>query len=67
MEPNQDTRLAAIEAKLAEIEKISRRTYQIFLWSAIVTVGAVVVPVILLALAIPTIMSTFSSAYSGLL
>ncbi len=62
VEPNLLERLAALEAKADEIAKTTRRLYTIFLWTGIVTVLAIVLPLILMAFALPSLLSTYSSA-----
>jgi hypothetical protein len=43
------------------------KTRKYFLWTMIITVATVVLPLIALVFAIPWFLSVFSSAYSGLL
>lgn len=60
--PEIEARLAALETKIDGIAKTTRRLYTIFLWTGIVTVAAIVLPLILMAFALPSLMSTYSSA-----
>ncbi|HAR99691.1 MAG: hypothetical protein US57_C0006G0014 [Candidatus Moranbacteria bacterium GW2011_GWC2_37_73] len=52
-----------IDAMYVSVEKL--RKY--FLWTLIVTIVTVVVPLIILAIALPFMISTISGMYSGLL
>ncbi|MDD5463862.1 MAG: hypothetical protein PHP62_01835 [Candidatus Moranbacteria bacterium] len=52
-----------IDAMYMSVEKL--RKY--FLWTLIVTIVTVVAPLIILAIALPFMISTISSAYGGLL
>lgn len=68
--PEIEARLVQIEAKLDEVRKTTRRVYQIFLWTAIVTALAVILPLVFAVLALPSLMSSLSSygeAYQGVL
>lgn len=62
--PEIEARLAALEAKLDEVAKTTRRLYQIFLWTGVVTVLAIVLPLALAAFALPRALDALS-AYSG--
>ncbi|HBI34125.1 MAG TPA: hypothetical protein DEA43_00805 [Candidatus Moranbacteria bacterium] len=52
-----------IDAMYVSVEKL--RKY--FLWTLVVTIVTVVAPLIILAIALPFMISTISSAYGGLL
>ncbi len=58
--PEIEARLAAIEAKLDEVAQTTRRLYQIFFWTGVVTVLAVVLPLALAALALPRLLESLS-------
>lgn len=64
--PEIEARLAALETKIDAIAKTTRRLYTIFLWTGIVTVAAIVLPLVLMAFAIPSLLSTYSAAVVGL-
>jgi hypothetical protein len=57
MEPNIEARLAQLEAKVDEVHRTTRKLYRIFLWTGVVTVAAIVVPLLLAAIALPTMLS----------
>jgi hypothetical protein len=53
--------------KIDEIYVSVEKTRKYFLWTLIVTVAAIVVPIIILIILIPWLMGIFGSAYGGLL
>jgi hypothetical protein len=57
VEPNIEARLAQLEAKVDEVHRTTRKLYRIFLWTGVVTVAAIVVPLLLAAIALPTMLS----------
>ncbi len=62
--PEIEARLAALEAKIDEVAKVTKRLYTIFLWTGIITVAAFVIPLLLFAFALPSMLSGLS-AYTG--
>jgi hypothetical protein len=62
--PEIEARLAALDAKIDEVTKTTRRLYQVFLWTGIITVAALVIPLLLFAFALPNMLSGLS-AYTG--
>lgn len=52
-----------IDAIYVSVEK----TRKYFLWTLIITIATVVLPIIVLIILLPWLMNTLSSAYSGLL
>ena len=56
-----ETRLIAIETKLDEVKKTVDRMYRIFFWTGVITIAAIVLPLIGLVFAIPVIISNYSS------
>jgi hypothetical protein len=60
MEPNIEARIAQMEAKLDEVHRTTRKLYRIFLWTGIVTVASIVIPLILAAFALPTLLAGFT-------
>lgn len=73
VEPNLLDRIAALEAKTEEVAKITRKLYKIFLWTGIVTVAAIVLPIVFAVLALPSLLGGLdsitgaSNAYGDLL
>ncbi|HEY4507635.1 MAG TPA: hypothetical protein VJJ47_02035 [Candidatus Paceibacterota bacterium] len=70
MDPQGESRLAALEAKVEESLKITRKLYRIFLWTAIVTIAAIVLPLLFAVFALPSILSGFgdiTASYGDLL
>lgn len=59
--PEIEARLAALEAKIDAMSKVVRRLYLAFLWTAILTVAAFVIPLLLFAFAIPQLLSGLSA------
>jgi hypothetical protein len=55
------------EQMLVEILENSRKTKNYMKWQLIITVGLVVVPLIAGVIIIPIVISSLSSAYSGIL
>lgn len=64
--PETEARLAALEAKIDEVAKITKRLYTVFLWTGVITVAAFVIPLVLFAFALPSMISGLS-AYTGAL
>lgn len=64
--PEIEARLAALEAKIDEVAKITKRLYTVFLWTGVITVAAFVIPLVLFAFALPSMISGLS-AYTGAL
>ena len=60
-------RLDAHDKKLDAIYVSTEKTRKYFLWTLIMSLIMFVLPIIGLAVAIPFLLSTLSSAYSGLL
>jgi Zn-dependent protease len=55
------------DAKLEEIYKSVEKTRKYFLWTLIVSVAAIFLPIAGLIILIPWFLKTITSAYSGLL
>lgn len=66
MNPDQETRLARIEARVEEAARLARRTYQILLWTGIITVAAIVLPLIFFAFTLPSLLSGVSALTGGI-
>lgn len=64
--PEIEARLATLEAKIDGIAKVTKRLYTIFLWTGIVTVAAFVIPLLLFAFALPSMLSGLSTYTGGL-
>lgn len=62
--PEIEARLAALETKIDEVAKVTKRLYTIFLWTGIVTVAAFVIPLLFFVFALPSMLSGLS-AYTG--
>jgi uncharacterized BrkB/YihY/UPF0761 family membrane protein len=67
MDPETQKALEVLDQKLNAIYESVEKTRKYFLASVIITVVMFVLPLLGLAVAIPVVMSTFSSAYEGLL
>jgi type II secretory pathway component PulF len=61
MEPAIEQRLSSIEQKLDQVQKDTKRTYQIMLWTAIVGVAVFVLPLIGLIFVIPQFINTYAN------
>ena len=55
------------DKKLEAIYRSIERMRKYFLWTLIITIVTIILPLIALAFVIPFFMSTFQSAYGGLL
>lgn len=60
-------KLAEQDKKLDEVCRSVERMRKYFLWTLIVTIATVILPLIGLAIAIPMVLRVFSSAYGDLL
>ncbi len=63
-QPDLEKRLAAQEEMLAKIYVSVEKTRKYFFWTGVITVAAIVLPLIGLAFAIPSYLSTLTS-YTG--
>ncbi|MFA7319778.1 MAG: hypothetical protein WC022_04255 [Parcubacteria group bacterium] len=63
MEKDLQDRLDAQDKKLADIYASSEKMRKYFLWTLIVTVATILLPLIALALILPWFIKTLSSAY----
>ena len=63
MEQELQNRLDAQDKKLAEIYASSEKMRKYFLWTLIVTVATILLPLIAMAIMLPWLMKTLSSAY----
>jgi len=55
------------DKKIDSIYVSVEKTRKYFLWTLIITIATVVLPIIALIILLPWLMNTLSSAYSGLL
>ena len=62
MEQDLQARLESIEKKVDEVYVSAEKTRKYFLWTAIITVAAIVLPLIGLAFTLPSVISSYSSA-----
>jgi len=67
MENDIRTRLDAQDAKLEAIWQSVEKSRKYFLITAWITIGAIVLPLIALALIIPAFMSSYTASIEGLL
>lgn len=63
MEPDILAKFEKQEKKLDDIYKSVERMRKYFLWTLIVTVGTIVLPLIALAFVLPWFLKTITSAY----
>jgi len=66
MEPEILKRLEEQEQKIDLIYASVEKTRKYFLWTLIISAGAILLPLIGIIALIPWLLSTLSSAYSGL-
>lgn len=59
-------RVAALEAKIDAIYDSVEKTRKYFLWTLIITVVMIIVPLVGIAVLIPKIIGTYSSLLTGL-
>ncbi len=62
MENDLDSRLAALEKKLDAIFVSAEKTRKYFLWTMIITVAMIVLPLIGIAFVLPSVIGAYSSA-----
>lgn len=55
------------DKKLADIFRSIERMRKYFLWTLIITIATIVLPLIALAVVVPIVLRTLGSAYGGLL
>jgi hypothetical protein len=67
MEQEMLKKIEEQDAKLDAIYKSVEKTRKYFLWTLIISVATVVLPIIGLIIMIPWMLRTMSSAYGGLL
>lgn len=60
MDPDLRQRIEELERKVDETLRLTRRTYQIILWTGIITVAVIVLPLIGLVFVIPQFLSEYS-------
>jgi hypothetical protein len=66
MDQDLNQRLADLEKKVDEIWRSAEQIRKIFLWTLIIGVGMVILPLIGLAFAIPSFLKTFDTSGLGL-
>ena len=62
MDQDLQQRFDALEKKVDDVFASAEKTRKYFLWTMIITVAAIVLPLIGLAFTLPGIISTYSSA-----
>lgn len=60
MEPNINERLIALEKKIDEMYASFEKVRKYFIWSGIITLALIILPIIGLIFAVPTFLSTYS-------
>ena len=60
-----DQKIEQLEQKIDAIYMSVEKTRKYFFWTMVISVGAVVVPLIGLAFALPTFLSNYSAALGG--
>jgi len=63
MDPQLEQKLTEQDKKLDQIYASVEKMRKYFLWTMIITIATIVLPLIALAFAIPFLLSTLSSAY----
>jgi len=66
MEPNIDRRLADLEEKINSIYVSVEKTRKYFLWTMIITIALVVLPIIGLVFALPSFMTNYVDQINNL-
>ncbi len=54
-------KIELLEAKLDEVQKLTKRIYKIFVWTGIITIAAIVLPLFGLLFAIPSFLNYYSN------
>jgi hypothetical protein len=60
----RDEQLDRIEQRLDALQRTSERTYKLFLWTLIITVVVIVLPMIGMIFLVPKIISGYMGAFS---
>ncbi len=66
MEPDLTNRLAALEEKIDKIYISVEKTRKYFLWTAIITIAMIVLPIIGLAFAVPAFLTNYVGGIQSL-
>ncbi len=67
MESDIESKFRLLEEKLTEIQVSVEKTRKYLWWGIVLQLGMVLVPLLLIMIAVPFLLSTFSRAYEGLL
>ncbi len=60
MEPNINERLTTLEKKIDDMYTSFEKVRKYFIWSGIITLALIILPIIGLIFAVPTFLSTYS-------
>lgn len=66
MDPDIQNKMAGLEKKIDEIYVSVEKTRKYFLWTMIITLAVIILPLIVLAFVIPSFISSYTSAISNL-
>lgn len=67
MDADLENKLQLLDQKLTEIQVSAEKTRKYLWWGIVLQLGMVLVPLLLIMIAVPFLLSTFSRAYEGLL
>lgn len=67
MESDIESKFRLLEEKLTEMQVSVEKTRKYLWWGIVLQLGMVLVPLLLIMIAVPFLLSTFSRAYEGLL
>lgn len=67
MDPSSETIVKQFDERLARVEASIDRVRRYLFWGLVLQLGMVLVPLLLIMLVIPFLLSTFGQAYEGLL
>lgn len=67
MDVDLETRLQLLDQKLTAMSESVEKTRKYLWWGIVLQLGMVLVPLLLIMLAVPFLLSTFSQVYDGLL
>ncbi|MBN2093783.1 MAG: hypothetical protein JW740_00180 [Candidatus Zambryskibacteria bacterium] len=67
MQPEEQNKIAELEAKIDAIYKSVEKTRKIMLWTSIITAAVIILPLIGLLFVIPSFIDSYTTALDGLL
>lgn len=66
MQPDLEKRMSELENKVDAIFESVEKTRKILMWTGIITIAVIILPIIAMMFVIPSFISSYTSALSGL-